>query len=87
MRRVPMGRITQCVKDVRRIANRSQDAEQAKQRIEQLFFQTKAPHREHNTVAQRVRDQLNQAYDDAPLDAQVCINKVLDWLDREHLGK
>ena len=27
------------------------------------------------------RDQLTQAYDDAPLDAQVCIRKVLDWLD------
>ncbi len=75
------------MKDVRRIVNRSQDVGQAKQCIEQLSFQTNAAHRGHTAVAQRIRDQLNQAYDDTPLDAQICIDKVLDWLDREHLGK
>ena len=82
-----MDKIAQCVMEVRRIANRSHDVEQAKQRIGQLFSQMKAQPRGHRAVAQRVRDQLNRSYDDAPLDAQVCIVKVLDWLDREHLAR
>ena len=82
-----MDTIEQCVVEVRRIANRSRDFEQAKQCIERLFSKIKAQHRGHSAVAQRVRDQLNQTYDDAPLDAQVCIDNVLDWLDREHLAR
>jgi hypothetical protein len=75
-----MGRIAECVKDVRRIANQSEDLEEAKNRIEQLFSQSRAQHRGHRAVAQRVRDQLNQAYNDTPIDAQAYIEKVLDWL-------
>jgi hypothetical protein len=61
-----MGRIQQCVKDVLRIANKTEDFSQAKGRIEQLFVLAKASHRGHLAVAQRVRDQLSRAYDDAP---------------------
>jgi hypothetical protein len=82
-----MGRILQCVTDVLRIANQSEDVGQAKRRIEQLFSETKTQHRGYRAVAQRVRDQLNEACNDTPLDAQVCINKVLDWLDHEHLAR
>ena len=82
-----MGRIQQCVKDVLRIANKLEDVDQAKRRIEQLFLETKAQHRGHLAVAQRIRDQLNRAYNDSPIDAQVRIDKVLEWLDRDHLAK
>jgi hypothetical protein len=56
-------------------------------RIEQLFVVAKASHRGHLAVAQRVRDQLNRAYDDVPLGAQPYIDRVLEWLDREYLQK
>ena len=36
-------------------------------------------------VAQRVRDQINRAYDDVSLDAQPCLDRVIEWLDRDHL--
>jgi hypothetical protein len=82
-----MSRIAECVKDVRRIANQSQDLEEAKNRIEQLFSESKAQHRGHRAVAQRVRDQLNETDDDTAIDAQAYIDKVLAWLDREHLTR
>jgi hypothetical protein len=80
-----MGRIQQCVKDVLSIANETEDFGQAKARVEQLFVVSKAQHRGHLAVAQRVRDQINGAYNDVPLDAQPCLDQVLEWLDREHL--
>ena len=80
-----MGRIQQCVRDVLAIANKTEDFGQAKKRIEQLFVASKAQHRGHLAVAQRVRDQINRAYDDVLLDAQPCVDRVLEWLDREHL--
>jgi hypothetical protein len=46
---------------------------------------SKAQHRGHLAVAQRVRDQINQAYDNVLQDAQPCVDRVLEWLDREHL--
>ena len=80
-----MGRIQQCARDVLSIANKTEDFAQAEKRIEQLFFVSKAQHRGHLAVAQRVRDQINRAYDDVPLDAQPCLDRVLEWLDSEHL--
>ena len=80
-----MGRIQQCVRDVLHIANKTEDFGQAKKRIEQLFVASKAQHRGHLAVAQRVRDQINRANDDVPPNAQRCIERVLEWLDREHL--
>jgi hypothetical protein len=80
-----MGRIEQCVKDVLHIAYKTEEFDQAKARIEQLFVASKAQHRGHLAVAQRVRDQINRAYNDVPLDAQPCLDRVLEWLDREHL--
>ena len=80
-----MGRIQQCVRDVLAIANKTEDFGQAKKRIEQLFVAFKGQHRGHLAVAQRVRDQINQAYNDVLLDAQPCVDRVLEWLDREHL--
>ena len=77
-----MGGIQQCVKDVVSIAK---DFGQAKARIEQLFVVSKAQHRGHLAVAQRIRDQINWAYNDVPLDAQPCLDQVLEWLDRDHL--
>jgi len=71
-----MGRIQQCVRDVLHIANKSEDFGQTRKRIEQLFDVSKAQHRGHLAVAQRVRDQI------IPPNAQPC---VLEWLDREHL--
>ena len=76
------GRIEQCVKDVLSIANK---IDQAKTRIEQLFVVSKVQHRGHLAVAQQVRDQINRPYDDVALDAQPCLDRVLEWLDREHL--
>ena len=80
-----MGRIQQCVKDVVSIANKTEDFGQAKARIEQLFVVSKAQHRGHLAVAQRIRDQINRAYNDVPLDAQPCLDQVLEWLVRDHL--
>jgi 2-polyprenyl-6-methoxyphenol hydroxylase-like FAD-dependent oxidoreductase len=82
-----MGRITQCVKDVIAIAKRSQDFGRAQQRIEQLFAEYKAAHRGHAAVAQRVKDQIEQAHSHLPVAAQQCLNQVLDWLDRDHMGR
>ena len=61
------------MKDVVSIANKTEDFGQAKARIEQLFVVSKAQHRGHLAVAQRVRDQINRAYDDVTLDAQPCL--------------
>jgi hypothetical protein len=80
-----MGRIQQCVRDVLAIAHNTEDFGQAKKRIEQLFVASNGQHRGHLAVAQRVRDQINQAYNDVLLDAQPCVGRVLEWLDREHL--
>ncbi len=82
-----MGKIQQCVSDVVSIANKTEDFGQAKKRIEQLFLASKAQHRGHLAVAQRVRDQINRAYDDVPLDAQACLDRVLEWLNSEHLQR
>jgi hypothetical protein len=82
-----MGRIQHCVRDVLYISNKTEDFGQAKKRIEQLFAESKAQNHGHLAVAQRVRDQINRAYGDTPLNAQVCLDKVLDWLDREHLAR
>ena len=75
-----MGRIQQCIRDVLYIANKTEDFGQAKKRIEQLFVVSKAQHRGHLAVAQRVRDQINQAYADVPPNAQPCLDRVLEWV-------
>jgi len=80
-----MGGIQQCAKDVVFIANKTEDFDQAKARVEQLFVVSKAQRRGHLAFAQRVRDQINRAYDDVPLDAQPCLDRVIEWLDRDHL--
>ena len=80
-----MGRIQQCVRDVLYMANKSEDFGQARKRIEQLFDVAKAQHRGHLAVAQRVRDQIDRAYDDVPPNAQPCLDQVVEWLDREYL--
>src|SRR5262249_19142873 len=80
-----VGRIQQCVKDVLNTANKTEDFGQAKKRIEQLFVVSKAAHRGHLAVAQRIRDQINRAYDDVPMNAQPCLDRVLEWLDRKYL--
>ena len=80
-----VGRIQQCVRDVLYIANKTEDFGQAKKRIEQLFAASKAQHHGHLAVAQRVRDQIKRASEDIPSDARPCLDRVLDWLDREHL--
>jgi hypothetical protein len=67
------------------IANKAEDFDQARKRIEQLFVASKGQRRGHLAVAQRVRDQINQAYNDVALDAQPGVDSVLEWLDREHL--
>ena len=73
------------VRDVLYIATKSEDFGEARKRIEQLFVASKAQHRGHLAVAQRVRDQINRAYDDVPPNAQPCLDRVLEWLDREYL--
>jgi len=80
-----MGRIQQCVRDVLYMANKAENFGQAKLRIEQLFVLSGAQLRGHLAVAQRVRDQINQAYEDVTPNAQPCLDRVLEWLDREHL--
>jgi hypothetical protein len=79
-----MGRIRQCVEDVLHIANESEDFEQAKRRVQQLFVEERG--REHLAVAQRVRDQLDWTYGDERADARACLDRVLNWLDSEHLA-
>jgi len=71
-----MGRIQQCVKDVLSIAKETEDFGRAKTRIEQLFVASKAQHRGHLAVAQRVRDQINRAHDDVPPNAQPFLDRV-----------
>ena len=80
-----MGKIQQCVRDVLCIANKTEDFGLAKKRIEQLFTVSKAQNHRHLAVAQRVRDQIKRASEDIPSDARPCLDRVLDWLDREHL--
>lgn len=80
-----MGRIEQCVRDVLAIANKTEDFGRAKKPIEQLFVASKGQNRGHLAVAQRVRDQINHAYNDVLVNAQPCVDRVLEWLDREHL--
>jgi hypothetical protein len=80
-----MAGIQQTVRDVLAIANETDDFGQAKKRIEQLFVASWVQHRGHLAVAQRVRDQINHAYNGVLLDAQPCVDPVLEWLDREHL--
>jgi len=89
-----MDMIAECVRDVVRIANFSEDLGQTakgfpetKKRIERLFSENKTQHRGRRAVAQRVRDQLDQAYGDQPTDAKECIDKVIGWLDDEHLER
>jgi len=82
-----MARIAECVQEVRLIENRSPDFDQAKQCIEQLFLQAKKQRRGQLAVAQRVRDQLNRTRDETPIDAQVFLDKLIDWLDREYLTR
>ena len=53
------------------IANRFEDFSRAKKRVEQLFVESKASHRGHLAVAQRVRDQLNRARNELPIDALI----------------
>lgn len=74
------GQDQQCIKDVLNIANNSEDFEQAKTRVQQLFAEGRS--REYLAVAQRVRDQLDRRYS---ADAQVCLDQIVNWLDREHL--
>ena len=66
-----MGRITQCVKDVIAIAKRSQDLASPTAH-QQLFAEYKAAHRGHAAVAQRVKDQIEQAHSHVPVAAQQC---------------
>jgi hypothetical protein len=80
-----MGRIQQCVRDVLDIAKKAANFGQAKLRIEQLFVLSEAQHRGHLAVAQRVRDQIDQAYEDVAPNAQPFLDRVLEWLEREHL--
>jgi hypothetical protein len=80
-----VGRIQQCVRDVLAIANKTEDFGQARKRIEQLFVASKGQRGGHLAVAQRVRDQINKTYNDVLLHAQPCLDRVLQWLDREHL--
>jgi hypothetical protein len=78
-----MGKIKQCVSDVLHIAYGTGDVDQAKTRVEELLLETKTKHRGQLAALQRVRDHLNEAYDDQPADSQVCLDNVLDWLNRE----
>jgi hypothetical protein len=80
-----MSMIQQCVRNVLAIANKTEDFGHAEKSIEQLFVASKGQHREHLAVTQRVRDQINQAYNEVQQDAQPCVDRVLEWLDREHL--
>jgi hypothetical protein len=82
-----MGGIQQCVKDVLFIADKTEDFGQAETRIEQLFVVSKAQHRGHLAVAQRVRDQINRAYNDVPLGAQPCLDEVIEWPARGLNGR
>ena len=75
------------MKDVVSIANKAEDFGQAKARIEQLFVVSKGQHRGHLAVAQRVRDQISLAYHDVPLDAKPRLDRVIEWLDRDHLRR
>ena len=78
-----MGRIKQCVSDVLHIAYRTEDVDQAKTRIEELLLEPKTKHRGQLAVLQRVRDHVDEAYNDQPADSQVCLDSVLDWLNSE----
>jgi hypothetical protein len=80
-----VGRIQQCVRDVLCLAKKAASFDQAKLRIEQLFVLSEAQHRGHLAVAQRVRDQINRAYEDVTPNARPFLDRVLEWLDREHL--
>jgi len=89
-----MDMIAECVRDVVRIANfqkisvrPANSFPETKKRIERLLSENKTQHHGHRAVAQRVRDQLDQAYGDQPMDAKECIDKVIGWLDEEHLER
>ena len=49
-------------------------------------FSPNPTHRGSAAVAQRVKDQIEQAHSHVPVAAQQCLNQVLDWLDRDQWG-
>ena len=69
------------------LANGSRKLDVAKARAKQLFRDADVRQREHLSVAQKVRDQLGQELNRHHGAAQQFIGEVLEWLDREQLGR
>jgi hypothetical protein len=83
---VSISTIEACVIDVVAIAQQSQDFDQAKKRIEQLFADSQGLIAKHFAIAQRVRDQLVRPSNDASGNCKQCLDQVMQWLDRDHLA-
>jgi hypothetical protein len=79
--------IETCVIDVVTIAQQSQDFDQAKKRIEQLFADTQHLIGKHFAIAQRVRDQLVKPDNEASGNCKRFLDQVMEWLDRDHLAR
>ena len=69
------------------LANGSRKLDVAKARAMQLFRDADIRQREHLSVAQKVRDQLSEELNRHHGAAQQFIGEVLEWLDREQLGR
>ena len=69
------------------LANGSRKLDVAKARAMQLFRDADVRQRGHLSVAQKVRDQLGKELNRHHGAAQQFIGEVLDWLDREQLGR
>lgn len=78
--------IEACVVDVVGIAQQSQDFDQAKKRIEQLFADSQCLIAKHFATAQRIRDQLVGPTNSASGNCKQCLDQVMRWLDRDHLA-
>ena len=85
-----LDKIEACVADVVAIADAiaSQDLAQAKIRIELLFADADQQASGHFTVAERLRDRIGLALNEAhrPAAKQFLL-QLIAWLDREHLGR
>ena len=69
------------------LANGPRKLDVAQARAMQLFRDADIRQREHLSVAQKVRDQLGKELNRHHGAAQQFIGEVLDWLDREQLGR
>ena len=80
-----MGGIQQCVKDVLRIATRPKISVRPRRASSNCSSKLKQDIAGIARWRNEFRDQIDRAYNDVPLASLPCLDRVLEWLDRDHL--